>query len=43
MQMPPSPPIQETSNGLPFTKLTVSDAIGLITLRLGRVEQYLID
>jgi hypothetical protein len=30
-------------NGLPFTKLTVSDAIGLITLRLGKVEQFLID
>jgi hypothetical protein len=30
-------------NGLPFTKLTVSDAIGLITLRLGKVEKYLID
>jgi hypothetical protein len=44
MQMPPPPPqTQEPSNGLPFTKLTVSDAIGLITLRLGRVEQYLID
>ena len=34
-------PIQ--SNGLPFTKLTISDAIGLITLRLGKVEQYIID
>jgi hypothetical protein len=31
------------SNGLPFSKLTVSDAIGLITLRLGKVEQFLID
>lgn len=31
------------NNGLPFSKLTVSDAIGLITLRLGKVEQYLID
>jgi hypothetical protein len=30
-------------NGLPFTKLTVSDAIGLITLRLGKVEQFLMD
>ena len=30
-------------NGLPFTKLSVSDAVGLITLRLGRVEQYIID
>lgn len=34
---------QQPSNGLPFTKLTVSDAIGLITLRLGKVEQFLID
>jgi hypothetical protein len=34
-------PIQP--NGLPFTKLTVSDAIGLITLRLGKVEQFIID
>ena len=31
------------SNGLPFTKLSVSDAIGLVTLRLGRVEQFMID
>ena len=31
------------SNGLPFSKLTVSDAIGLVTLRLGRVEQFIID
>jgi hypothetical protein len=30
-------------NGLPFTKLTISDAIGLITLRLGKVEQFMID
>jgi hypothetical protein len=29
------------SNGLPFSKLSVSDAIGLITLRLGRVEQFM--
>lgn len=34
---------QIQSNGLPFSKLTVSDAIGLITLRLGKVEQYLLD
>jgi hypothetical protein len=39
-QMPPS---QAQTNGLPFSKLTVSDAIGLITLRLGKVEQFLID
>ena len=30
-------------NGLPFSKLSVSDAIGLITLRLGKVEQFMID
>jgi len=30
-------------NSLPFTKLSISDAIGLITLRLGRVEQWIID
>jgi hypothetical protein len=30
-------------NGLPFNKLSVSDAIGLITLRLGRVEQWIMD
>jgi hypothetical protein len=35
--------IHQPQNGLPFSKLTVSDAIGLITLRLGKVEQYLID
>ena len=52
--MPPSPPqqkqqsaafkqIQQSQNGLPFTKLSISDAIGLITLRLGRVEQWVIE
>ena len=41
---PPQQQIVETqSNGLPFSKLTVSDAIGLITLRLGRVEQFILD
>ena len=34
---------QVNQNGLPFSKLSVSDAIGLITLRLGKVEQFLID
>lgn len=34
---------QQNPNGLPFTKLSISDAIGLITLRLGRVEQWIID
>jgi hypothetical protein len=38
-QQPPPPP----SNGLPFAKLSISDAIGLITLRLGRVEQFIIE
>jgi len=28
---------------LPFTKLSMADAIGLITLRLGRVEKFMID
>ena len=31
------------SNGLPFSKLTISDAIGLVTLRLGRVEQFIME
>ena len=34
---------QQNQNGLPFTKLSISDAIGLITLRLGRVEQWVIE
>jgi hypothetical protein len=34
---------QQTKNGLPFSKLSISDAIGLITLRLGRVEQWVIE
>lgn len=34
---------QQQQGGLPFTKLTISDAIGLVTLRLGRVEQFIID
>ena len=41
MEQQQTAPIQ--SNGLPFTKLTISDAIGLITLRLGKVEQYIIE
>ena len=35
--------IGKPPNGLPFSKLSVSDAIGLVTLRLGRVEQFMID
>jgi hypothetical protein len=34
---------QQNQNGLPFSKLSISDAIGLITLRLGRVEQWIIE
>lgn len=32
-----------SQNGMPFSKLSISDAIGLITIRLGRVEQWMID
>lgn len=34
---------QQPHESLPFSKLSISDAIGLITLRLGRVEQWIID
>ena len=34
---------QQQSNSSPFSKLSISDAIGLITLRLGRIEQFVID
>jgi outer membrane murein-binding lipoprotein Lpp len=34
---------QHQANSLPFQKLSISDAIGLITLRLGRVEQWIIE
>jgi len=34
---------QQVQSGLPFSKLSVSDAIGLITLRLGRIEQWVIE
>jgi hypothetical protein len=44
MQQQMSPQMQQpAANGLPFSKLSISDAIGLITLRLGRVEQFIID
>jgi len=36
-------PQQQSKNKLGFNKLSISDAIGLITLRLGRVEQYIIE
>jgi hypothetical protein len=54
-QMPPPPqnnvrvakaPLQQQmpqQGASPFTKLSISDAIGLVTLRLGRVEQFIID
>jgi hypothetical protein len=33
---------QSTANpGLPFSKISISDAIGLVTLRLGRIEQWM--
>lgn len=34
---------QQAKNTLPFSKLSISDAIGLITLRLGRVEQWVME
>lgn len=34
---------QQTQASLPFSKLSISDAIGLITLRLGRVEQWVME
>lgn len=34
---------QQEKQSLPFSKLSISDAIGLITLRLGRVEQWVIE
>jgi len=40
---PPQQQVTQNSNGLPFSKLSISDAIGLITLRLGRIEQFVID
>ncbi len=36
-------PQQQSQNKLGFNKISISDAIGLVTLRLGRVEQYIID
>jgi hypothetical protein len=41
-QIPPQMQ-QSAPTQLPFTKLSISDAIGLITLRLGRVEQFIIE
>lgn len=36
--MPPPP-----KHNAPFSKISISDAVGLITLRLGKIEQYIID
>jgi len=41
--LPPPPVSSQKTNGLPFSKLSISDAIGLITLRLGKVESFLIE
>ena len=42
-QQPQQQQKQSNKPVLPFTKLSISDAIGLVTLRLGRVEQWIID
>ncbi len=42
----PGPNSNANSNvnpNVPFSKISISDAIGLITLRLGKAEQFLID
>lgn len=33
---------QQAQSSQPFSKLSISDAVGLITLRLGRIEQWVI-
>jgi archaellum component FlaC len=39
-----TPPVEKQANKkLPFQKLNMSDAIGLVTLRLGKIEQWIID
>lgn len=43
INVPQQQVVEPQSNGLPFSKLTVSDAIGLITLRLGKVEQFILE
>jgi hypothetical protein len=35
--------VKQSQGSLPFTKISVSDAIGLITLRLGRVEEWIVE
>jgi hypothetical protein len=39
----PTQELNQRQSKLPFQKLSVSDAVGLITLRLGRVEQWIIE
>ena len=34
---------QQSQSSQPFSKLSISDAVGLITLRLGRLEQWVIE
>lgn len=34
---------QQAQSSQPFSKLSISDAVGLITLRLGRIEQWVIE
>lgn len=36
-------PQQQSQSAQPFSKLSISDAVGLITLRLGRIEQWVMD
>lgn len=37
------PSQQQAQSSQPFSKLSISDAVGLITLRLGRIEQWVIE
>lgn len=44
MQQNQQPQVSSLANGVPSNvKLSISDAIGLITLRLGKVEQFIIE
>lgn len=42
-QQPQQPQLQQQQGSQPIAKLSVSDAIGLITLRLGRLETFMFD
>jgi len=35
--------VKQSQTAQPFSKLSISDAVGLITLRLGRIEQWVIE